>query len=586
MPSSLHAGTKAPRTAWPAPGLRIVLALLAAFLAIQYGYGLTVAFINDDYIFLDKTRGMGFPSLWAPRDLLFHYYRPWSRELHYWVLQGAFGARELPFHVTSFVLWLAVMGSYFALVRHLAGAGTAALATACVAALAAWAVPILWAAGAQELWMLLCSLLTLLAIARDRIRVACVGLALALLSKETAVVLAPIALAQRWVLGGGGWREALARTAPLWVLTGAWAALHPLFGGRLWWPIHEPPAPGVHPSPGLIAGHTLLALVNLAPWPRPESGWESVLVFGLPAAILLAALVTWALAGRSRPELTGRRGDAPAPPRTLMRFGLVWAVLGWLPLAMPSIAWRSHYVLFGALGFWLAVAAWLGRRTRLSLAVVVALALLRPAVADTPSRDWSSEWYRRRAAAFIEHLRADLLLKQPSPPPHSRMFFIMVPSGVGFLAGNGPALRVWYGDSTLQGGFYADYRPRAAGAARGPDFFFRFDSTTGWVPVRRGPENVAMARRANPRWVRDHDVLAQTLARAGDWGSAAVEYAKLADSESLRVDYGFNAGLCYETLGDSAAAASWYTRAAALPDADDDVRSSARRLSPYLQRSR
>jgi hypothetical protein len=166
------------------------------------------------------------------------------------------------------------------------------------------------------------------------------------------------------------------------------------------------------------------------------------------------------------------------------------------------------------------------------------------------------------------------------------MFFIMVPSDVGFLAGNGPALRVWYGDSTLRGGFYTDFRARTEGATRGADLFFRFDSTTGWVPVLRGPEDVAIARRENPRWVRDHDVLAQTLARGGDWGPAAVEYAKLADSESLHVDYAFNAGLCYETLGDSAAAAAWYARAATRPDADDEVRSSARRLSRHLQRPR
>ncbi len=585
MPSSPHAAAKTRRDAWPALNLPIVIALLAPFLAIQYGYGLTSIFINDDYIFLDKTRGMGFPSLWAPRDLLFHYYRPWSRELHYWVLQLAFGARELPFHVASFALWLAVMGSYVALARSLAGVGTAAVATACVAALGAWAVPILWAAGAQELWLLLFSLLTLWAVAADRIRLACVGLALALLSKETAAVLAPIALAQRWAFGGGGWRAPLARTAPLWLLTGVWAALHPLLGGRFWWPIHDPPAPGVHPSPGFIASQTALALVNLTPWPGPESGW-TVLLPGLPAAVLLGALATWWVASRRLADPSVPRGRGPAASRAPIRFGLVWAVLAWLPLAMPSIAWRSHYVLLGALGFWLAAAAWLERRTWPSLAVVVALALLRPAVADTPSPDWSSEWYRRRAAEFMGHMRSDLLLKQPSPPPHSRMFFVMVPSDVGFLAGNGPALRVWYGDSTLQGGFYGDYRPQPAGATRGPDFFFRFDSLTGWVPIQPGSEDVATARRTNPRWVRDHDVLAQTLAGAEDWGRAAVEYAKLADAESLSVDMAFNAGYCHEMVGDSAAAAWWYARAATRPGADPEVRASAHRMSAHLRRPR
>src|SRR5262249_46281228 len=156
-------------------------------------------------------------------------------------------------------------------------------------------------------------------------------------------------------------------------------------------------------------------------------------------------------------------------------FGLAWAGIGWLPLMMPTLGWHAYYALLGALGAWLAIATVLARRPEIAVVVVVALALLRGARADTPSRDWGSEADQRRAGTFIGFLRHDLEHQVPDPPHHSRFYFVRVPSNVGFLAGDGPALRVWYGDSTLRGGFYPSYRPRAAGEPRGPDWFFRYD---------------------------------------------------------------------------------------------------------------
>src|SRR5258706_12720142 len=115
-------------------------ALLALFVASQYGAALRVPFINDDFIFLDKTRTASFKSLWEPSSLAFHWYRPWSRELHYWIVQRMFGARELPFHLASLILALAGLMGYFVVVRRLAGARVAAVPPPGCAALAAPAV--------------------------------------------------------------------------------------------------------------------------------------------------------------------------------------------------------------------------------------------------------------------------------------------------------------------------------------------------------------------------------------------------------------------------------------------------------------
>ena len=547
---------------------------LTLFFVSQYAGAWSVPFINDDYIFLDKTRVASFFSLWKPEALAFHWYRPWSRELHYWTLQHVFGTRELPFHLVSWALALAVLGGAFVLFRRIAGGAAAAIAVAGVASLAAWGVPMVWIAGVQDLWMLAFTMAFLLAVNAGSRVAACVALTLALLSKEAAVVLPVLALAYRHFIDRRPLGEALRWIWPMAVLIAAWAAFHPVLGGRLWRPIADPLEPGLHPPLFLVAARTLAVPFNLDALPRPERPWSWVVARALPGVILLGALV-----------FMGARRVSPSPqPRaTLTLFAVTWALAGWIPLLLPTLGWHSYYALLGAFGAWLALGILLARRLPLALATVTLLTLLRGARADTPSRDWGSEWYQRRAGSFIEFMRADLRRVAPNPPPHSRFYFVRVPSNVGFLAGDAPALRVWYRDSTLRGGYYPAFRVRHPSEPRGEDRFFRFE-VTGWVPVWTGPEDVAAARRENPRWLTDHETLAGALARGGDWATAAVEYEKLASADSSSVEFAYNAALCRETLGDSTQAAIWYERAAALPGADAEVRADARRLAPHRLR--
>src|SRR5689334_5756184 len=82
----------------------VVLAALVAFLATQYRYALRAPFVADDFLFVKKTQSSDFLSLWSPSNLAFSYYRPWSREFHYWSLIHLFGFQQVPFHVVSFAL--------------------------------------------------------------------------------------------------------------------------------------------------------------------------------------------------------------------------------------------------------------------------------------------------------------------------------------------------------------------------------------------------------------------------------------------------------------------------------------------------
>ena len=544
------------------------LVLLGLFLLTQYGDVRRVPFINDDYIFLDKTRAASFGSLWSFQALAFHWYRPWSRELHYWTLQKLFGVHEGAFHVASVVLALATLLAFFAFARRLAGPRVATIAVAGWAALAAWAVPVIWVAGVQDLWMLLFAFLCLGAVAIGWTWAAAAAFLLALLSKESAAVLPAIALAGHLLVKRRSLGESFRRTLPLWVVLVVWAAFHPLLGGRLWFPLEGkvPPAPRAELPE--VLGRTLLLPWNLDGWPSPENGWTEPILIGLVGAMLLGLLVVLGMRDRGA-------SDEKENPRGVALFGAVWALLGLAPLLMPGLGWHNYYALLGAAGAWLAVAVLLARKPAVAIAVVAALSLLRAGRATTPSLDWGSEWYQRRAASFIGVMRADLMHSEPTVPPHSRMFFIRVPSYVGFLAGDGPALRVWYGDSTLRAGFYPAYRLRGPGEPRGEDYFFRFDSAGGWVRVVKGPEELAQARTMNPRWEPDHETLAQTLARAGDWPGALVEYQKLAAAEPMRVDYAYDVAVSWEALGDSVQAGAWYRRAASLPSADAEVRAAA-----------
>jgi hypothetical protein len=586
------------------PATWAVLGLLAVFLGASYPHALSLPFINDDYLILDKTIRQSLGSLWAPRDLLFNWYRPWSREFHYWTLRHLFGLNVKPYHLASFALWLADMTLFFTLARRLAGGATAALAAAATAALAAWAGSLLWVAGVQDLWMMLFAFLFLHAFARRRAAWSAAWLALALLSKELGGVLPALALAWALLVDRDRARSAWRRVAPLAALTLGWAFLHPRLLGRMWGPFAETVESAGRPSPLATAGKTLLALINLEAWPAPVSGAGTVLSYSAIgiAALGALALLAWrsaanergkaraigAAPGKRRAHARAVRGaeEAAAPDARAPRpvaFAACWALVGSAPLLLPSIGWHAYYGLFGAFGAWLMFMIALERRPGIALAVVLALAAIRPLRADTPSWDWASDAYQRRAGYFLQLLRDDLLRRHPTMPPHARLYFARVPRNIGLIAGDGPAFRVWYRDTTIRAGYYSYYRPRAEGEPAGPDYFFRFDSVGAWVEVVPGREDVRAARERDPYWEADHRELALLLGTSDDWRAAARELEKLAGAFPDSLEYPLNAAVCYEKLGDSSAAARWYARAAALPAADPRVKDAARHYARHLK---
>ena len=565
--------------------------LLGLFLFARFGDAFRMPFLNDDYVFLDHVSGRGFASLWGFRELAFHWWRPWSREFHYWWLQRAFGPVEWPFHAMSLLLSTGVLAAFWALARRLAGAPAAAIAVAGAATLPGWGLLMLWAAGAQDLWMLLLSLLALLAWRADRVGFAAVIYALALASKETAAPLVLLFLAHdRWV-ARRAWPETALRIVPALVVALAWALAHPLVLGRLWaaTPVSvEPSAAAV--SPWTAALRSALSAFSLDVWPSPDGGWRTVWWDGLRGALLLMCFVELLARPDARPsDMLG--GTRAARMRGVMPFAFAWWACGTLPLLLPGLGWHAYYAHFAALGVWLAVGRLLARQSGVALVLVGVLGFLGAGRAATESQDWGESAYQRRAGAFVSQIKERLLGAYPKMEKHARLWFVRLPNNVGFLAGDGPVVRVWYRDRTLQAGYYSAYRARGAGEPDGPDHFFRMDEAGQFREVQRDgsgdvepapspAEAAADSGRStqDPRWERDRVALAHALAAGRDWRGAAAEYRRLAIAYPDSSGYALDAATSFMQAGDSTAGLQWLREAARRPGAPAEVVNAVRAM--------
>jgi hypothetical protein len=553
-----------------------VAAGLIGFLALQYAATLALPFTNDDYLIFGKLHSVSFITLWIPQDLLSGFWRPWSRELHFWLLSHLFGPNPPAFHLASFILWFTAMGLFFSLFRRLVGTATAALATLLAATQAAWGVLLVWAAGAQDLWMICAGLAFLLALMNRRTTAAALALGIALFSKETAVTLPAIGVGYLLIVERESFRNAARRTWLFWTILAAWALIHPMLGGRLF---HEAPATSAQPAIARIAPilATLLELMNLDRIPRPEAGWWEALRSGIMPASLVAVAAALGLRGARPTPPGGRSAEVTAPSASRVAvWAATWAVLGWLPFLLPGPGWHAYYCLWGAFGAWMIIATLLGGRTQLAIVMVLALALLRPARTGTPQFDLGSEWYHRRAAALTNTIRRGLQSERPSLPPHSRIYLDQMPGGVGLVASPGysPALQTWYRDNSLQGYFYSQYSPRAEGDSLGGDYFFRFDSLGRPTEIIKGPEDLSRARTQG--WRQLHGELATLMFLKRDPLGAVGELEKMVavfpDDPYLL----YSLGVCYEFVGKQSEADDVYQRAARLPGAGEAMHQQAR----------
>jgi hypothetical protein len=117
---------------------------------------------------------------------------------------------------------------------------------------------------------------------------------------------------------------------------------------------------------------------------------------------------------------------------------------------------------------------------------------------------------------------------------------------------------------------------RSAADFVGRDYFFRFATEDEFFEVHAGPEapNTVLS---NPRWKKDHDILASTFIQAGNTRGAAEEYAKLFAYDPSRWESSVYSAAAFEAIGDTARADSMYRLASRrVGMAEDAVRARSR----------
>src|SRR6185436_14769660 len=251
----------------PSRGVLLLLGVtLVAFVVTLYGRRLAWPFIGDDYVFLDRALRESFAELWSRQNADFGWYRPWSRDFHFWLVTHVAGFSPTAFRIFGFVLWVGALLMYSGVVRRAAGLSVAVIATLGAASLSLWGTPLLWISGSQDLWMLFFSMASLLFFVLGRRAISAIPLLGALLSKETAVVVPVIALGHALFVDRAKLREALWGIRYLLAVAAAWVFIHPSLLSHTAGKAVDP----AHASPVMVIVRSLLATVNLQSWPAPQ----------------------------------------------------------------------------------------------------------------------------------------------------------------------------------------------------------------------------------------------------------------------------------------------------------------------------
>jgi hypothetical protein len=449
-----------------------VLALILVATVWLQRAALRAPFFADDFLFLDQARNHTLWRALTEPDPIGNFVRPVGRQLYFWLLARASGESVVVFHAANLALFLGVVALLFLVTRRLAGTAAAAIAAAFVALHYAAEVPLLWASGSQDLLALVAALGTLALFLAGRRALAAVVLLGGLLSKET-VLFTPLVAALAARRGDEPWRDSLLRAWPLGVAVAAWAVL---WGMVM---LHSAGVRGaVAWSPGGVAAvfaHLVQVALGLE-W--RAGGALRFLTLPPPLVPLALALTAVAFAGRRRSAAVG--GDA-APGFPPVALGLVWALLGAVPVTAVAPAWSAYYYLFALCGAGLALGAGLA-----SLAPVVSLVVLALLVWGsengrrldefiTTSGAWTAQShvnrrYVERSNAYVRSYLDQLRSAHPTLPPRSTMFFGGVPAFSGFQAGDGPLLRWAYRDSSLRSYYILEFS--AERYRRGPAFSF------------------------------------------------------------------------------------------------------------------
>jgi hypothetical protein len=495
-----------------APWLPPIAAVLLALPGFQWTW------LWDDFDFLARVQTFRPEFLLPDPHSLF--YRPVSREVYFslvWLL-----GKGSPFagHLLNAVLLALVTVLLVSVATRLAGRMAGLFAGFAFAFFGAAPFLVAWVSGAQDLLALLFTLAGIRLQLGGRSWAAALLLVPAVLSKEVAVAVVPVAAALPWLLRRPPEKPA-AHLLPYLAVLAAWASIHP--GIRILaargFGAGEAGYLGLGvPHRGQFLGWTLLTFANVpvsgigAPWPKELAPW-------FVTACLLAIVALGALAGRrnARPPAGDR-----APVSGVILLGVLIAIGPTLIAAALVRVWSPHYSVFPAAGFVLLLGIAFARLPSL---VALPLLLIYAGLGvwsrgPIPDPSIPCEANMRPQSAALEAVRkgfTSLYQRLPSGTVALVSVGSTGPLAVHEQMIRFQALRIWYRDPTIQ-----TYPPERRPAGSRTDLLFRI--TPDLIVVEIDPDRClfrSSGARPDPLEVsRPARTYARAVAGGGDPGRA------------------------------------------------------------------
>lgn len=452
---------------WSRAGLFLLPAAVAVLLCLP---GYSFPFLFDDYDFLDRSRLFRVAHLLPDPQVIF--YRPISRDLYFGLLSWIAPGKPLAGHALNalFLAGIVVLGSDIAsrLMSRRAGLITGLI----IGSFGQFPVLVAWVSGVQDLLAIVLGLLAIDLQIRGRGAAALTVFTCAILSKETAVAMAPAFVLVRC-------RDKRARilsaSIPVGIVLVAWALIHPGVhvllqrGGATSQRYYIGLAKNDQRWTSLLKSIPILLNLPL----RIPTDWPRGIFLGATLAVLPFAI---GLRFLNREPGTSTERE---PSRTL-----AWAVCIGLLLAIPPLiitcllvkVWAQYYACFSVIGIAIACGSWGSVLPRGRVICFVAAFFILGI--------WSrgvefkagalTEEGLSRAAVALPKVEENFKRLVPLIPPNSVVCVTTVATGSQSVYSHiyhFQALRVWYWEPTIQ-----TVRPELRVASSGPEYLFVIQS--------------------------------------------------------------------------------------------------------------
>jgi len=324
--------------AWVSPPLLAILLVLPLF---------SLSYLYDDFDFLGRAQTFHVRDLLPDPGTL--YYRPLSREAYFALLYAIDPRHAIWGHLGNAALLCLAALLVACLARRVAGTRAGLLAGVVFASLGAFPTLVGWVSCSQDVFAVTLVLLALHFQLADRIALAALATALALLSKETSIAFLPAIVLARWLLERKPYHLRATLVSQV-AIAGLWAAFHPgirlLISRRF---ESSPEAMGSLTFSGADRWGSIwrsFATLGNLPLVAPSStGWSSALTpFFFAGAVLLAAAI--AIVFRHRAD---RTAGTPSMPRVLS-LGALLTIPAVLLISALVRRWQPYYLVLPSIG--------------------------------------------------------------------------------------------------------------------------------------------------------------------------------------------------------------------------------------------